>query len=300
MKNILVYGATGDQGHPLVDNLLTAGYRVRAVTRDPEQLKHSGLEAVSGDFSDRDSLMAASEGMDAIAMNLPFVYDVTYAETIAQNILEAATNQGLRKVVFNTSCVVADKDLGIGAHDGRRRIESAIAHSGLEYAVIRPTVFMDNIARSWIKPSIVNQGIFAYPAADSLKVSWICLKDVAKCMVSALSDSDISADKITVGGAEALTGHEIAEQLSAELGRTISFKSIPPRIFAADMSMRVTNSREIKPNSIYDGMARFYAWYNEQKESPVTVPASNTEQRLGIIPTSFRQWARSIDWTKPQ
>ncbi|MGW6603257.1 NmrA family NAD(P)-binding protein [Streptomyces sp. NPDC055036] len=32
---ILVTGATGNVGRPLVERLLTAGIRVRAVTRDP-------------------------------------------------------------------------------------------------------------------------------------------------------------------------------------------------------------------------------------------------------------------------
>ena len=35
MEKILVYGASGDQGIPLVNSLLKKGYKVRAVTRNP-------------------------------------------------------------------------------------------------------------------------------------------------------------------------------------------------------------------------------------------------------------------------
>ena len=35
MNKILVYGATGDQGLPLIDELLKHGYKVRAASRNP-------------------------------------------------------------------------------------------------------------------------------------------------------------------------------------------------------------------------------------------------------------------------
>ena len=38
-----------------------------------------------------------------------------------------------------------------------------MAESGMEYAVIRSVVFMDNLSRFWAKPSIVKSNIFAYP-----------------------------------------------------------------------------------------------------------------------------------------
>ena len=37
MQTILVFGATGDQGHSLVRQLVAGGYKVRAATRDPAQ-----------------------------------------------------------------------------------------------------------------------------------------------------------------------------------------------------------------------------------------------------------------------
>tara|TARA_B000000441_G_scaffold113614_1_gene84458 strand:- start:488 stop:664 length:177 start_codon:yes stop_codon:yes gene_type:complete len=36
MNKILVYGATGDQGLPLIDELLKHGYKVRAASRNPD------------------------------------------------------------------------------------------------------------------------------------------------------------------------------------------------------------------------------------------------------------------------
>jgi uncharacterized protein YbjT (DUF2867 family) len=75
---------------------------------------------------------------------------------------------------------VADTDLGISAHDGRRRIEASLRECGVDYVILRPAVFMDNMIRIWCKPTIVNKDAFVYPAAEDLKVSWICLDDLAR------------------------------------------------------------------------------------------------------------------------
>ena len=41
MNKVLVYGATGDQGLPLIDELLKNGYKVRAASRNPDDFNDS-------------------------------------------------------------------------------------------------------------------------------------------------------------------------------------------------------------------------------------------------------------------
>jgi uncharacterized protein YbjT (DUF2867 family) len=301
MKKVLVYGATGDQGYPLMAQLREAGLQVTAASREPDSLKgteFADVETVYADFSDLDSLINASQGIDGIAMNLPFLYDVEKARGIAANIMAAATQAGVRKIVFNTSCVVTDKDLGIGAHDGRRAIEDEIEKSGLEYAVIRSTVFMDNLTRRWAKPSIVNSDMISYPAAETLKVSWVCLDDVAKCMVAALTNDKVKHEKILVGGPQALTGPEIASILTEQSGRKISYNSLTPDTFAGAMSKLVTGSEVVEPGSVYSGMAKFYNWYNSCDVSPLIADNSFVKEVLGVTLTPFAEWSKQIDWSR--
>ena len=99
-------------------------------------------------------------------------------------------------------------------------------------------------SRFWAKPSIVKSNIFAYPCSEKLKISWICLEDVAAFMVAALSDKEIKAEKITIGGPEILCGHEVAEIFSKALKRQITFQSLEPNTFARKMSKIVTGSEE--------------------------------------------------------
>ncbi len=64
---ILVTGATGQQGGVVASNLLEQGFRVRALTRDPNKpaaksLAEHGAEVVRGDLEDRSSLDRSLEG----------------------------------------------------------------------------------------------------------------------------------------------------------------------------------------------------------------------------------------------
>ena len=301
MNKILVYGATGDQGLPLIDELLKNGYKVRAASRNPDDFKAydpSDVEPVKADLFDIDSLRIVSKDIDGIAMNLPFVFDKKIAKQWGENITEAGVDAGIKKIVFNTSCYVAPKDNGLAAHDGRRAIEKAMEESGMDYVVIRSMVFMDNLTRFWSKPSITNNDTFAYPCSSDLIISWVCLNDVAKFMVASLSNSSVKADKIYVGGPEILLGEEVAERFSRALSREIKFKSLDPKNFAGAMSKLVTGSEEYEDVSIYGGMAAFYTWYNDQDPSPLAIDMEPAYKLLNVTPTYFEDWIKMHDWSK--
>lgn len=300
MKKIIVIGAPADQGIPLLTALKARGFEPTAAVRRPGAMAatlHPDVPEVAADLYDVASLTAAFRGQDALAMHLPFEFDRQRAAQMGRNIASAARAAGLRKIVFNTSCFVADHDLDLSAHDGRRDIEAAIHDSGVPYAVIEPVVFMDNIIRIWSRPAIVNRGIFAYPADERLKISWVCLDDVAAYMTSALLHEDLVADRIAVGGPETLVGAEVAERLSVATGRPVRFQSLSPDEFAAGMSELVTGSRDVQPFSIYDGMAKFYRWYNEQPVSPLALDTRPAARLLGVKPKPFAEWAARQDWS---
>lgn len=302
IRKVIVLGASGDQGIPLVNSLQRRGFAVTAGARRPDAMANTpfpDLRTVHADITDSASLAAAFADQDALVMHLPFEFDRAKAAAMGATIAAGARGSGLQKIVFNTSCFVADHDLDLTAHDGRRDIERALEETGIPCVFIEPTVFMDNIIRVWTKPSIVNRGVFPYPAAPELKISWIALSDVAEYMAAALETDRADGQHVPVGGPEALTGDEVALRLSAEIGRTIQFRSLEPDDFAANMSELVTGSRELLPGTPYAGMAKFYSFYNNQPESPLVVDPRETAKLLDVEPLSMKVWLKQWDWTKP-
>jgi uncharacterized protein YbjT (DUF2867 family) len=303
MTRILVLGATGDQGHPVLTRLIAAGMTPVAALRNPQALagtEFADVETVAADIYDAASMVAAAKSVDAIAAHLPFVFDRDLAQQMGANIAAAGKANGVKRIVFHTSCHIADEDIGSPAMDGRRDIIKAIAGSGCEWAIIESRVFMDNMIRSWNKPGIVNKGVFAYPAKPDLRISWICLDDVAAFMVEALANSDLPSGRYRVGGPEALVGDEVAATLSEVAGKQIVFKSLTPDDFASAMSLLVTGSPDVKPASIYDGMAQFYRWYNAQPVSPLVVAPEEMAKHFKHKHASLAEWAARQDWNDPR
>ncbi len=300
IEKICVLGAPADQGLPLVESLLKQGFAVTAgVRRDNamEGTPFSDLPTVHADITDADAMASAFAGQDAAAFHLPFEFDRARAASFGSAIAKGAKRAGLKKIVFNTACFVADHDLDLSAHDGRRDIEAALEATGIPCVFIEPTVFMDNQYRIWTRPAIMRDGVFAYPAKPDLLINWVCLEDVAQAMTLALQTDAADGQHVPLGGPEALTGDEVAANLSKALGRDVAFKSLKPEEFASAMSMLVTGSPEVTPGTPYEGMAKFYAWYNAQPQSPLVVDPAHARDLLGMKHTSHLEWAKSKDWT---
>ena len=68
---ILVTGATGNVGRPLIDALLAEGARVRALTRDPAAARlPPQVEVSGGDYATPGVLADAVRGTDAVFINI--------------------------------------------------------------------------------------------------------------------------------------------------------------------------------------------------------------------------------------
>ena len=299
IKKVVVLGASADQGVPLVAALRKAGMTPTAAARRMEAMATTPFPdtpTVFADITDQASLKKAFEGQDALAMHLPFEHNREKAASFGRNIAAAAKAAGLKKIVFNTSCYIADHDLGVTAHDGRRDIQKAIRDSGVNHVFIEPVVFMNNMIAPWCKPSIVNHGMFAYPASNTLKISFISLGDVGAVMAAALQTHAVDGQNIAIGGPEALTGYDIAKTLSKVSGRDIKFNSLSPTEFAENISELVTGSRVVPKGSVYNGMALFYTFYNEQPVSPLAVDPDSFLKKLPVNLTSFADWASQQNW----
>lgn len=299
IEKVCVLGASADQGIPLVAALKAAGLTVTAGARRADAMAGTpfpDVPIVQADIMDADVMATAFAGQDAAAFHLPFQFDRDLAATYGRNVAEGAKRAGLKKIVFNTSCFIADHDLDLSAHDGRRDIEAALEATGIPCVFIEPMVFMDNQYRLWTRPAIMRDGVFAYPAKPDLKISWVCLEDVGQAMTNALLTNAADGRHVPLGGPDALVGDEVAASLSDALGKPVRFQSLIPEEFAAGMSELVTGSREVPEGSVYNGMAKFYAWYNAQSKSPLIVDPKLAKDLLGVDATSHGDWVRSLDW----
>jgi len=111
---VFVTGATGFIGASLARELLRDGYEVRALARpasDRRNLQGLDLEICEGDLRDRDSLHRGLKGCQILfhaaadyrlwTRNPDLMYEINVEGT--RNILEAALDHGLSRVVYTSS-----------------------------------------------------------------------------------------------------------------------------------------------------------------------------------------------------
>jgi nucleoside-diphosphate-sugar epimerase len=115
---ILVTGGTGFTGKALVKRLLDLGHEVVALDykegHKTQELRDWGAQVILGSVTDKDVVRRAVKGVEIVhhvaaafrEMNVPdsFYYDVNVGGT--KNVLEAAFDEGVRKVIYCSTCGV--------------------------------------------------------------------------------------------------------------------------------------------------------------------------------------------------
>lgn len=288
---VVVTGATGMQGRPIVAALRAKGYDVKALSREATTHEpDGGGRRVRGDLSDQNSLYLALEGADAMVVVLPLIFDEEAISLYARNLTEAAQRANVRRIVFNTSAPVPPEAVGVAAVDTKRAAERVFCEAGLDLTVIRPTIYMGNLAAPWTAPAIVNERIIAYPLAANVSCAWITWEDVADCVAAILDDPTTVGETYDVAGPEALDGDGVATAFEVARGAPHTYFAVPLDRFEAGLSKALGSDagREI---------AALYRWFNTDGASYLS-PGGKGAAALGVVPTQMRNWAARAPWER--
>ena len=285
---VVVAGATGMQGRPILEALRAKGFAPRALTRQAAPDLPEGVASVQGDLSDTASLRDAFEGADALVLLLPLVFDAAQVAGYARNAVEAARATGLRRVVFDTSAPVPDAPVGVPAVDVKRAALDVLEGADLDLTVIRPTIYMGNLAAPWTAPGIVAERVVAYPLAEGIRCAWITWEDAAACVAAALADDASVGRSYDVGGPEALDGMGVAAAFEAARGAAHGYAAVPLDGFEAGLSQAIgpDAGREI---------AALYRWLNAEGAEYLAEGAGGAAA-LGVEATAMRDWAAHVPW----
>ncbi|MCI9868706.1 NmrA family NAD(P)-binding protein [Rhizobium skierniewicense] len=285
MKNVLVVGATGPQGRAVAEKLIDAGVAVRVMAREPrraDDLATLGAQVVQGDLDDPISIAAAMEGQDGVFLTIPF-FNGSHAQ--GRNVIDAAAKEGVRRIVWNVAGRIQEEDIGNPAIDKWRPILTDMKASGVPFTVLQPTVYMENFLNPAIIQEVRDHDILAYPMPSEAHTQWISHQDAAAYTASAFQHSGDDSMVIDVSGPEDLTGGQIAERFSQALGRSITFRPMPPEEFAT------TFPDGMDPEPIVRHYTNVFA-NPEMMTSHVDHKAALAI--LKIEPLSFETWVRNF------
>ncbi len=218
-SRVLVVGAAGRFAGLVVPALASRGVSVRGLVHNEQQgrqaERNGAAEFALGDLRDRASLEAALHGIEAAFYIAP-VYQKDEAE-MGLAFVAAAKEACVRRIVFSSAIhPVIGK---LQNHIQKVPVEEAIIESGLEFTILHPAVFYQNLAAAW--PGVVKTGVFAEPFSAASRISRVDYRDVAEVAAMAFTE-----DRLVNGTFElcADAGHdrvEMADAISAVLERRI-------------------------------------------------------------------------------
>ncbi len=220
---VLVIGASGKFARWVVPELVRRNATVRALVRESgsaDAARSLGATQVAiGDLRNPDSLLRAAEGADGIFHIGPAFTPDEAAMGVA--LVEAAERAGVRKFVF--SSVIQPTNTRLANHAAKIPVEDALYSSRLEYTILHPANYMQNIGLAW--RSVVERGSFGEPFPAQARIARVDYRDVAEVAATALTE-----ERLVFATLELCSGMfsraEVVSIMSEELDRPI--KALEP------------------------------------------------------------------------
>ncbi|WP_350281034.1 NAD(P)H-binding protein [Kribbella sp. HUAS MG21] len=269
---ILVTGATASVGRLLVDELVTAGAPVRALTNNPARAAlPDGVEIARGYLGKPATLPAALAGVDTVYLApLPAYVD---------DFVRCARDAGVRRVVVLSGEPAEYEAQGDPSTWHYYRIERAIEAGGFDWTFLRPGQFMNNTL-DWAA-SIKTDGVVRAPYGDAVQTP-IDLGDIAAVARVVLLSEDFTGQKLTMSGPEGITPPEQVACIAEALGREVRFEELTPDEYLAELAPAIGLETA---QWLLDG-------FRMMAEHPMK-PETTVEDLTGRPAVTYREWARA-------
>lgn len=313
---VLVLGATGGAGGAVAAKLLVNGYRVRAMHRNAaaNAIRTPDYDWVDGDAMNRDDVMRAAMGVDAIVHAVNPAGYRNWGKLVLpmiDNTIAAAEASGARILVPANVYNFAPETSGPIAEDspqkpstvkGRIRVEmearlEAAARRGIQVILVRAGDFFGPGAggSSWFAQAVVKPGqpvrAVTNPADPGVGHQWAYLPDVAETMVQLLA----RADELPAFARFHMNGvwdHD-GEQLANAIRRVTGRPELRTKRFAwwqlqlarpfLPLAREVLEMRYLWQRELRMGNDRLVAFLGAEPHTPIDQAVGETLSSLGCL-----------------
>ena len=266
---ILITGATGNVGRPLIDHLLTAGAHVCAVTRDPDSANlPAAVKVVASPF---DGLSGAT----ALFVNSRALGDQMAA------LIQAAADAGVRRIVALSAINADDDDARQPSRfrgDRNREADQLAVGSGIPWVSLRPTLFASNFLGMWA--SQIRAGDVVYGPYAGASLAPIADADISAVAAHAFLTDDVLEQRVPLTGPQALTNTELVDVIGTVLCRTLRYQEVPATVF----------SDRFAEMGFPEGFSDAYLAMLAPTVEHAAVVTHDVEKILDRPATSFRDW----------
>jgi uncharacterized protein YbjT (DUF2867 family) len=289
---VLLTGATGTIGRPLLRRLTAAGVPVRCLVRDPRRLgaERVHVQIALGDLGNPRSFRHALRGVDTVVHLASVIRDQPDGSIEELNgvatwrLVRAAERAGARRFVFFSTLAASTRSRA-RLMRAKAVAERAVVESSLDHTVFAPSIvyspsdpFMTLLGGLSLLPVMPISG------SGSAGFQPIWAEDVAECVLAALPGGAHAADAVgarfELAGPETLTYQEIVACALESLHRRRRIVKLPIRAVRP----------ALKLVELLTGPAAFATWDEaELLEVPLISHKGTADaEALGVAPKPIR------------
>ena len=247
---ILLAGGTGHLGSAIVGLLAARIAPVRILSRNPSRARASVPERVgimAGDVRVPSSLTAALAGVETVISAVtgfgpggdgPQEVDLNGN----LNLIAAAMAAGARRFIL-VSIHGAAANHPMELYRAKFTAEERLRASGLEWTIIRPTVFLELWA-GIIGDPLLRTGTATVLGRGENPINFVPVLDVARLVEQAVADQPLHGRILEIGGPENLSVNRLVEIVAESHGRPAKARHIP----LAALRLGATALRPFRPD----------------------------------------------------
>jgi uncharacterized protein YbjT (DUF2867 family) len=287
----LVVGASGALGRPAIRALLERGIAVRGLCRHPEaaaDLAAAGAEIVAGDLTDRASVDRALSGVTRVLAAAHGLLGRGRWRSEAVDdaghraLIDAARAAGVKRFVY-TSALLAKPDPPIDFGRTKHAIEQVVAGSGMEYAILRPSAYMEHHVHAFNGLSVLTKGKAQLVGRGIKQRNFVAAADVAQFAVRALLDDPLPFTRLDIGGPDHASNTQVAELYARLAG-------VPLKV--AHLPAGVARAMSLLARPVHPGLARLLRLLSLPDDAfdETFSGAAELERRFGVRLTRLEEF----------
>ncbi len=298
---ILVTGGTGFIGQALIRQLIAHGEEVRTLIRpsrnSPKLPKGISVDVIVSSLLDERGVRAAMKDVDV-------VYHLVTGENhgsgtnlvesdIAptQVVTQAAVDSGINRLIY-ISHLGADRASAFPVLKAKGIAENFIKTSGINYTILRSGLVYgpnDHFTEGLRVVLRMLPFMFLLPAEGETIIQPVWIDDLVNSLVWCLEDEKTINQVIEIGGAEALSLHEIAEIIKTKIGAHNPIVSINPA-YLRILTVTLESMAPVFPLSTF--------WLDYMAANR-TCSLDSLTRYFGVIPAQFNQKLDYLKRSKP-
>lgn len=245
---VLAAGAAGASAGLVVRALADRGVEVRGLVHSAMKEKaardNGAAETVVADLADREALVAALKGMDAVFHVIPAFSDDEAKAGVT--MVQAAVEAGIERFVFSSVYHPSLTDLS--NHRDKQPAEQALFESGLTFTILQPSMFMAQL--DGLVTAARHDGVISGPYSTESAMAYVDYREVAETAAIALTTDRLANGTFELSGPGMFSRSDLAGMLTELVGRPVRAETSAPAL------------PDATPAAMHDGLLRMFDHYD--------------------------------------